>query len=41
MPEKLISDAARGSLVTRKRRVTVLAPVIRVHQYASLIEKYE
>jgi hypothetical protein len=32
MPEKLIRDASRSLSVTRKRRVTVLASVIRAHQ---------
>jgi len=31
MPENLISDACRGSSVTRKTRVTILASVIREH----------
>jgi hypothetical protein len=31
MPKKLISDASRGLLVTHKKRVIVLASVIRVH----------
>jgi hypothetical protein len=32
MPENLISDASRKSLVTRKKHVTVLASVIRANQ---------
>jgi hypothetical protein len=32
MPKKLISDASRQSSVTRKKRVTVFASVIRTHQ---------
>jgi hypothetical protein len=32
MPENVISDASRGPLVTRKKRVTVLASVIRENQ---------
>ena len=31
MPENLISDTCRGSSVTRKTRVTILASVIRAH----------
>jgi hypothetical protein len=32
MPENVISDASKGSLVTRKTRVTVLASQIRAYQ---------
>ena len=32
MPENVISDASKGSSVTRKTRVTVLASEIRAYQ---------